>query len=244
MQLLKPEWPAPKNIKAYTTLKTSWGKYTSQHSFNGSNSLNTDPEFVSENNKLKSLLGINTDPIWVRQTHSNTVIEACDANREKNADATFTGQEKNVCAILTADCLPLLICDTQGTKVAAIHAGWRGLAAGIIENTLTALSLNPEQMLVWLGPAIGPNKFEVGQDVYEIFVSQDASAIQAFKPISANKWLANLYTLAKMRLNYQGVNNIFGGNFCTYSQEDLFFSYRRDKTQTGRLASLIWIDNG
>ncbi|TAK77506.1 MAG: peptidoglycan editing factor PgeF [Gammaproteobacteria bacterium] len=208
---IQPEWPAPPQIKAYTSLRSGW----------------SDLSFPEE-------------PIWVQQTHSTIVIEATPENKEKKADATFTPQANRVCVVVTADCLPVLICNQQATHVAAIHAGWRGLANGIIETTLQAIQQPAEDLLVWLGPAIGPQKFEVGQDVYEAFTLKHAESATAFVPHTEGKWLADLYELARIRLKQQGVSRIYGGNFCTYTQEDLFFSYRRDKGNTGRLASFIW----
>jgi YfiH family protein len=189
---------------------------------------------------LKTLLRLPNEPIWITQTHSTIVIEATPENREKNADASFTQEPNCICAVLTADCLPILLCNKEGTQVAAIHAGWRGLANGIVESTLNAFEPSAG-LFAWLGPAIGPQKFEVGKDVYDSFTHKHPEAQQAFLAIAENMWLADLYALAKMRLASEGVQHIFGGNFCTYTEENLFFSYRRDKGKTGRMASLIWI---
>jgi YfiH family protein len=181
------------------------------------------------------------EPIWLTQTHSTIAVEAIPEHAEQTADASYTDTVNRVCVVLTADCLPLLICNSRGTKVAAIHAGWRGLAGGIIENTLEKLALPGSELLVWLGPAIGPQKFEVGNDVYDAFIAQDESARMAFIPKAHDKWLANLYLLATQRLNKLGVTAIYGGDYCTHTQSDLFFSYRRDHGKTGRMASAIWI---
>lgn len=224
MQYLQPNWPAPKHIKAYTTLRDGW-----QGRSDG-------------NSPLKSLLDLPADPIWITQIHSSIVIEATSENTEQTGDASFTSQAKQVCVVLTADCLPILISNKRGTKVAAIHAGWRGLAAGIIENTVQALSEINDDLLVWLGPAIGPKKFEVGKDVFDAFTSKHLESAAAFLPSSENKWLANLYELARIRLKFLGISAIYGGEYCTHTQDELFFSYRRDQGKTGRMASLIWID--
>ncbi len=212
MKFIQPEWPAPSSIHAYTTtIHSNWQE-----------------------------LKLPEEPIWLTQIHSSIVVEAVAENREKNADGLFTNQSHRVCAVVTADCLPVLFCNRQGTHVAAIHAGWRGLANGIIETALQALNLPPEELLVWLGPAIGPQKFEVGKDVYDAFTLKHALSSIAFTPYRENKWLADLYALAKIRLALHGIHHVYGGNYCTYTQDDLFFSYRRDKGKTGRLVSLIW----
>lgn len=222
MNYIKPNWPAPAHVKAYTTLRNVWDDHP--------------------NDKIKSLLSLPSDPLWITQKHTNIVVEATVENQHKIADASFSVHPNHVCVVLTADCLPVLICNKQGTHVAAIHAGWRGLASGVIEATIDALQQPADDLLVWLGPAIGPTKFEVGKDVYDAFVTQDVSSAIAFTPLNEQKWLANLYTLAKMRLAKKGVSAIFSDDYCTHTQDDLFFSYRRDKGQTGRMASLIWIN--
>lgn len=230
MRYIQPDWPAPAQVKAYTTVRKYWG----------------DQAFHTKNEEtarsLKTLLQLPEDPVWITQTHSTIAVEAAPENRHSKADASFTHRPNRVCVVLTADCLPILICNKQGTHIAAIHAGWRGLAGGIIETTLQGLMQRADDLLVWLGPAIGPRKFEVENDVYDAFTHQHAETASAFTPHAESKWLANLYALASFRLNLQGVSQIYGGQFCTYSQEDLFFSYRRDKGQTGRMASMIWID--
>jgi YfiH family protein len=225
MDYIQAEWPAPSHIKAYTTVRDSWG----------------DRHHLLDNDRLMTLLQLPAEPIWLKQTHTALAVSAELSNIGQEADASFTSARNRVCAVLTADCLPLFICDQAGTQVAAIHAGWRGLANGIIESTLSAFKQPRESLLVWLGPAIGPQKFEVGSDVYEAFTRKDAASEAGFKPHTPGKWLADLYTLAKIRLTSMGITQVYGGQFCTYSQPDLFYSYRRDKGQTGRMASLIWI---
>ena len=226
MNYIEPIWPAPDHVKAYTTVRKGW----------------TGRQAQTENDALETLLALPTAPLWVTQKHTAIAIEATPENKEHIADATFTSQPNRVCVVLTADCLPLLICDQEGTQVAAIHAGWRGLANGVIEATVQALQQPAHNLLVWLGPAIGPQKFEVGRDVYDLFTQTHPESMTAFTPHQEEKWLADLYKLARIRLQKQGISRIYGGNFCTYTQEDLFFSYRRDKGNTGRMASLIWIN--
>lgn len=225
MKYIQPNWPVLPHIKAYTTLRTSWGKY----------------EPSETRSALKELLQLPDEPIWLTQKHGIHVIEATPQNREKVADASFTTQKNRVCVVQTADCLPILICHKEGTHVAAIHAGWRGLVGGIIEATIHTLGQPSHDLLVWLGPAIGPQKFEVGRDVFAAFVNHSPDSASAFTAYKADKWLANLYELAHLRLSKLGISHIFGGDYCTYSQEDLFFSYRRDQGKTGRMASVIWI---
>lgn len=229
MNFIRPHWPAPLQIKAYTTVRTHWDKHY--------------PSIEKENTDLVTLLQLPEEPLWITQMHSATVLEALAENQKKNADALFTRECNRVCAVLTADCLPILICNKRGTQVAAIHAGWRGLANGIVEATLNALREPPNELLIWLGPAIGPQKFEVGQDVYDAFMTQYTESKTAFSPFKKGKWLADLYALAKMRLKLQGISQVYGGDFCTYTQSDLFFSYRRDGKETGRMASVIWMDS-
>jgi len=227
--IIQPTWPAPKHIQAYTTTRSAWGDPT------------TPPKSPESTAALKKLLHLPGNPAWIHQTHSTIAIPADAAHCTDTADASFTNNINQVCVVLTADCLPLLICNKQGTEVAAIHAGWRGLANHIIETTLTAMNQAPEDLLVWLGPAIGPHKFEVGQDVYDAFVAKEPAASDAFTPTTTHKWLANLYLLATLRLQQQGIRHIYGGDLCTHTQSDLFYSYRRDNGKTGRMASVIWI---
>lgn len=227
MKIITPNWPAPANITAFTTLRSTFTRQQSNHAL--------------DNQALSSLAPLPSDPIWITQVHSNRAVEATISNLDEPADATFTRNANHVCVVLTADCLPILVCDQDGTQVAAIHAGWRGLASGVIENTLHSMQKPLQNLFVWLGPAIGPKRFEVGQDVFSAFTQHNPDAAKAFIQTSADKWLANLYLLATQRLNAMGVTKIYGGEFCTYSQDSLFFSYRRDKGNTGRMASLIWI---
>lgn len=232
MKYVVPNWSAPNHIRAFTTTKLGW------------DNLGRDRESVTsgENKEIIDLLDLPAEPIWIKQIHTNIAIEANVVNKNAVADASFTKEAKQVCVVLTADCLPVFLTDVKGTQVAAIHAGWRGLAANIIEETFNKMDIAPKDVIVWLGPAIGPKKFEVGIDVYDAFVSNQKDADKAFKPIKDGKWLADLYLLSKLRLQTLGIDNVYGGDFCTYTQENLFYSYRRDGKNTGRMASLIWIN--
>jgi YfiH family protein len=230
--VLQPNWPAPACIKAYTTLRESQIGYLQVPKRSPGN---------IDRTLLNTTLQLPNEPIWLNQTHSITAVKAIAENNGRDADAVFTDEINRVCAILTADCLPLLICNKQGTRVAAIHAGWRGLANGVIESTLEALDLPPEDILVWLGPAIGPTKFEIRQDVYDAFTHKDPLAAAAFHPISDEQWLADIYALARLRLQKFQISQIYGGDHCTHSDQDRFFSYRRDGKIIGSMVSLIWI---
>ncbi len=240
---IQPEWPAPTHIKAFSSLRHVGNSLAPYDSFNVALNVEDQHEAVQNNRRqLRQLLELPAEPIWLKQTHSTRVLEALPCNRELEADASFTRESGQVCAIVTADCLPILLCDQTGHHAAAIHAGWRGLAKGIIANTLEKLALDNHSLLAWLGPAIGPQKYEVGEEVFEIFKSLDDANQLAFKKTSPTTWLANLYELARLQLRALGVGQIFGGQFCTYTDQDKFFSYRRDKGKTGRMASLIWLE--
>jgi YfiH family protein len=237
---LFPEWPAPSSVHAATTLRTggiSEGAYTS---LNPALHVGDDRTAVMRNRQLiRDRLALPTEPVWLEQIHSNKVVKAGPMSGVPQADASYTDEPGVVCAVMTADCLPLLFCSVDGLRVAAVHAGWRGLAAGIIGNTIAALGRS--DLLVWLGPAIGPDSFEVGDEVRAAFVQKSSVFGDAFKPQADGKWLADIYRLARIELNALGVSNIYGGRFCTVTEQDRFYSYRRD-TVTGRMATLIWRD--
>jgi YfiH family protein len=179
-----------------------------------------------------------SDPGWLKQVHSAKVVETGAGVPE--ADASLTRQTGTVCAVLTADCLPVLFCDRAGSVVAAAHAGWRGLADGVLEATVAAMQVAPGDILAWMGAAIGPQAFEVGDEVRQAFVAQHPEAAMAFHPHAPGKWLADIYQLARIRLESAGVQAVYGGGRCTFTETERFFSYRRDGV-TGRMASLIWL---
>lgn len=243
-----PQWPAPENIRAVTTSRVGGH---SKHEFDSMNlGDRTEDNIVAiakNRNELFKLLDLPCEPTWLFQSHSTKVVRLYeDTTFNQNADASYTTVSNKVCVVLTADCLPLLLCARDGSVVAAIHAGWRGLAGGIIETTVSTLlhfgKTRPENLLVWLGPAIGPGLFEVGDDVRNEFLKHSSKADAAFRPIPLHdgKWLADIYQLARQRLTEMGVSDIYGGEFCTATQYEKFYSYRRDG-KTGRMASLIWI---
>ncbi len=236
-----PDWPAPANVEACSTCRQGGVSEAPFASLNLGDHVGDASAAVAINRQhLQRSLQLPSVPYWLMQTHSKTVVEAVTTNTKPQADASFTAQSGVVCVVLTADCLPLLLCDEQGRHVAAIHAGWRGLCDGVIEATLASLPVAPQQLLVWFGPAIGPTKFEVGDEVRAQFVAADVAASRAFEATNAGHWLADLYALARLRLQSLGVLRFYGGEHCTYTESERFFSYRRDGV-SGRMASLIWL---
>ncbi|MGD8567146.1 MAG: peptidoglycan editing factor PgeF [Gammaproteobacteria bacterium] len=244
-----PQWPAPANVRAITTTRVggfSEGQYTSMNLGD-----RTDDNMIAiarNRNHLVKLLALPEEPCWLFQSHSNKVVRLYDDTPpNQHGDASYSTVADKVCVVLTADCLPVLLCARDGSAVAAVHAGWRGLANGVIDNTISTLlhfgKCKPENLLAWLGPAIGPGVFEVGQDVVDACCTQLPHAKTAFTPIPGDdKWLADIYLLARQRLQRMGVSDIYGGGFCTVNQYEKFYSYRRDK-ETGRMATLIWMQD-
>lgn len=229
-EFLIPDWPAPANVRALVTTRALG---------NLAGHVGDDPNVVAANRaRLRQHLPVA--PIWLSQVHGTRCVEARSAMAGTEADALFACGGEAVCAVLTADCLPILLCDEAGTVVAAAHAGWRGLAAGVIEATVAAMSVSRERLLAWMGPAIGPSAFEVGEDVRAAFTIGDPGAAVAFEARSGGKWSCNLYALARRRLNAMGIECVFGGDRCTFTEHEFFFSYRREG-RTGRMASLVWI---
>jgi YfiH family protein len=243
MQYITPDWPAPPNIHAFTTTRNNGTSSSSYSSFNLADHVGDNLEFVTQNRQLLAeSLRLPSEPLWLDQHHSNIVLESNDSFcHNLKADAIVTRKSNTVCVVLTADCLPILLCNLNGTLVSAIHAGWRGLADDIILQTVNKLEEDHAQLLVWLGPAIGPNAFEVSDDVRDAFISKNKNYAPGFKPTTNSKWLANIYQLATIQLNNLGIHAIYGGEYCTYNNAENFYSYRRDKGLTGRMASLIWL---
>lgn len=248
LQLLEPDWPAPANVRAMFSTRIggcSKGPYSSA---NLGDHVADDPAAVAVNRELLAQqTGIAHWP-WLRQVHGVDLLDysAPDLPFGTCADAVFTTQVGLACAVLTADCLPLLFCDDQGKQVAAAHAGWRGLAAGVINNTVASFAMAPDTLLVYLGPAISTEYFEVGEEVYvacaELFARMGASSAWTGNFTPSNRpdhFFANLYGLARSILNTLGVSRIYGGRFCTYAESERFYSYRRDG-ETGRMVSAIW----
>ena len=235
-----PDWPAPASVRALITTRVGGVSRGPHATMNLAAHVNDDPAAVAENRRLLRA-HLPAEPLWLSQVHGVKAVcaEECAAGIE--ADASFTHQPGKVCAVLTADCLPVLLCDEGGTVVGAAHAGWRGLAAGVIEAAVRAMNAPPEKLLAFLGPAIGPQAFEVGAEVREAFVPLSADAAAAFAARDNGKWLADLYLLARQRLNALGVARVFGGGWCTFTEAERFYSFRRERV-TGRTASLVWME--
>jgi polyphenol oxidase len=244
---IKPNWPAPQHVRALQTTRVGGFSQAPYNSLNFGMHVNDNPIHVAQNRQLLSPY-LPSEPVWLNQVHGIHVVNAANTTCVPEADASFATQKNVVCVTMTADCLPVLLCDSAGTVVAAVHAGWRSLCDGVIEATLNQMPAKPQDMMAWLGPAIGPNAFEVGAEVRAQFIAKDAKAETAFRPHgdheSSQKYLGNLYQIAKQRLNNLGVTRIYGGgqdqHWCTYTDESQFFSFRRDGA-TGRMATLIWL---
>lgn len=244
-----PDWPASVNVRALQTTRDGGVSVGAYATLNLGDHVGDDPVAVARNRALLRAT-LPAEPVWLKQVHGNVVADADRTVGVPEADAALARQTGKVCAVMTADCLPLLLCDEAGTVVAAAHAGWRGLAGGVVEATVKAMNVAPERLLVWLGPAIGPQAFEVGEEVRQAFMAHDPEAAKAFvsrfpiahhpSPTTAQKWLADIYLLARQRLALLGVERVYGGGLCTYTDAEHFYSYRRDQA-TGRMASLIWL---
>jgi len=239
-----PDWPAPPGVHALQTTRCGGFSAAPYDSFNLGGHVGDDPITVEKNRNLLNTL-VPSEPVWLEQMHGTEVVLAEAAGCRPRADACISHKNNAVCVVMAADCLPVLLCDESGSVVGAAHAGWRGLAAGVIEATAHAMAVPPASLMAWFGPAIGPQAFEVGEEVREIFMNHDPAAEAAFTPSplaeegGGEKYLTDLYLLARQRLAALGVTQIFGGGFCTHSDAQRFFSYRRDG-RTGRMATLIW----
>lgn len=242
LTFISPDWPAPDHVRAVSTTRAGGVSRGAYASFNLGDHVGDDPAAVGRNRELlRAALALPAEPVWLRQVHGTHVIDAAQGDAHGEADGAWSAQPGVVCAVLTADCLPVLLCDRTGTKVAAVHAGWRGLAAGVIEQGVRALGVAPEELLAWIGPAIGPRAFEVGPEVRTAFVQHDAAAARAFTASHDGRYLADLYALARLRLSALSITRISGGGFCTFTDRERFFSFRRDGS-CGRMATLIWLE--
>jgi len=238
---LPADWPAPPGVTAGTTLRTGGASRGPWQSFNLADHVGDDAQAVAANRALlRGALALPAEPLWLGQVHGSVVVEAPCAKPVPRADAAFARRAGAVCAVLTADCLPVLFAARDGSRVAAAHAGWRGLAGGVLEATVDALGGDPGDLIAWLGPAISQPAFEVGGEVREAFLTADPAAGDCFVPNARGRWQADLYALARRRLGACGVAATYGGGRCTYGEPDAFYSYRRDG-QCGRMASLIYI---
>ncbi len=240
--IIVPDWPAPRGVKSLFTTRLGGVSQGVFASLNLGAHVGDDSAAVVENRRRLGAL-LPAKPIWLNQVHGIAVhaISGDSADTAPVADAAMTLQRNRCCAVLVADCLPILFCDTGGTCVAATHAGWRGLAAGVIERTIEAMPVAPQYLVAWLGPAIGAGAFEVGRDVVEAFTKHEPASRRAFQPIAGSdgKYLADIFELARQRLAKAGVEQIFGGGDCTFSTPVRFFSHRRDG-RSGRMAAIVW----
>lgn len=252
---LVPDWPAPPNVHGLMTTRAGGVSVAPYASLNLAAHVGDDPQAVAENRAILRQY-LPAEPLWLNQVHGSDVhVLPSPSGRGAGgegvqipaADASLTREPSYVCAVMTADCLPVLFCDAAGTVVAAAHAGWRGLAGGVLERTVEDMRVQPETVMVWLGAAIGPDSFEVGPEVREAFIAHDPLAATAFRPAmpgtldeAPRKWLADIYALARLRLARIGVTQVYGGGLCTLRDAERFYSYRREQ-KTGRMASLIWL---
>ena len=244
--LLTPEWPAPPNVRAAFTLRGGGASEPPFDTLNLGAHVGDDARAVARNRRLLSdALCLPAEPAWMEQVHGIEVLDldqpksAGQAASSAGADAAFTRREGKVCVVQVADCLPVLLGARDGSVVAVAHAGWRGLAAGVLEATVLRLATVPRELIAWLGPAIGPAHFEVGDEVRRAFLAHDAAACSAFTANTRGRWQCDLAALARARLAALGITAVFGGNWCTYADASRFFSYRRDG-RCGRMAALIW----
>lgn len=242
-EYIVPDWGAPSSVHAFATTRQGGVSVGAYAGLNLGTHVGDDPRAVAENRaRLRAMLP--STPLWLSQVHGARVRVdtrvASDARVNAVADACVSRQAGRVCVVLSADCLPVLMCDEAGTVVAAAHAGWRGLAAGVLEATVAAMDVVPDRLQAWLGPAIGRDVYEVNADVRNAFVCRDLAAQAAFVSCADGKWFCDLGLLARQRLAALGIVSVFGGEHCTYKESARFYSYRRDGA-TGRIASLIWL---
>ena len=237
-----PDWPAPAGVKAVVTTRSGGFSSAPFDTFNLGDHVGDDPENVSRNRALlRDRLNLDLEPFWLRQVHGCGVAGCRPGGGAVDADASVSTVPGLACAVLTADCLPILLCNRSASRVAAVHAGWRGLASGVIEAALDRFGEPGEEVLAWLGPAIGPQAFEVGGEVRERFIALDPAHRDAFAPGRPGHWMADIYALARRILAARRLGFVGGGDYCTVSDADRFFSYRRDGL-TGRMASLVWLE--
>ncbi len=240
-EIIRPDWNLPSRVKAMSTTRLGGVSEGLFASLNLAGHVDDDPRRVEENRQiLGSYLNLPAEPAWLEQTHSIRVIDL-DYQQLRDGDAAVTRKPGQIAVVMTADCLPVLFSNAAGDEVAAAHAGWRGLLKGVLEQTVFAMQSAAHDVHAWLGPAIGPLSFEVGEEVYRAFIEEDASIESSFTANRPGHYLCDIYSIARRRLNKAGISHIYGGGFCTYQDRERFFSYRRDH-QTGRQASLIYFD--
>ena len=235
-----PDWQAAPGVRALATTRRGGVSRAAWQGFNLADHVGDDARAVAANRALLRR-ELPAEPVWLAQVHGVVCVDAALAAPGTQADASFTRRRGVVCAVLTADCLPVLLCDDRASVVGVAHAGWRGLAAGVIEAAVAAMDEPGECLMAWLGPAIGPRAFEVGGEVREKFLARDPRAASAFAATAGGKWLCDIYQLARQRLDALGIRRVAGGEWCTANDDESFFSYRRDGV-SGRMASLIWLE--
>ena len=239
---IEPDWPVPAGVRALSTVRSGGVSTGAFQGLNLGAHVGDEPGAVAANRALlAAAAGYQGAPLWLDQVHSPRAVYATDWQAGVQADACVALAAGQVCAVMTADCLPVLFCDESGQSVAAAHAGWRGLLSGVLESTLFLMNAPPSKILAWIGPGIGQQAFEVGGEVREAFIAQDAGAAAFFEANPAGRWQADLSGLARYRLNGLGLERVFGGDTCTASDPRRFFSYRRDG-QCGRMASMVWLE--
>lgn len=241
--LLLPDWPAPPNVRAVATTRRGGVSQGAFASLNLGQQTEDDPVAVTANRRLLGArLGLRREPAWLHQIHGTALVRADQVDEPPAADGSWTDQEAVACVVLVADCLPVLFCDRAGTRVAAAHGGWRGLASGILGETVEVLGSAPQDLMAWLGPAIGPDAFEIGPEVRKAFVERWPATEAAFRPGRGDRWFCDIYEIARIQLRELGVGDVYGGGWCTHSDPDRFYSFRRHGL-TGRQAALIWLDS-
>lgn len=241
MTIKLAQWPAPANVHAFSTTKLSGVSRAPYESNNLGLHVGDDEISVLHNRqRIREEFGLPNEPIWLNQTHSTRCIKA-EIETDRNADAAISSSSKHPLVILTADCLPIVLCNQQGTEIAAVHAGWRGLFHGILANTISCMQSNPMNLMAWIGPAICQSCYEVGEEVYSSFTNKYPLSQNAFAA-NKKKWHANLPKIAEIILNNLGVSMVFQSNLCTFELKDEFYSYRREP-QTGRIGTFIWLNN-
>jgi YfiH family protein len=235
-----PDWPAPPNVRSLQTTRHGGISAAPYDTLNLGDHVDDNPLAVARNREFLNRL-LPTEPVWLEQVHGTIVANADHASCRPRADACIARRRNSVCVVMTADCLPVLLCDEMGTVVGAAHAGWRGLCDGVIESTVLAMGVPPLSLMAWMGPAISREHFEVGGEVRDAFIKVQPQAASAFVGGEHDKWHADLYALARLRLEALGISRIYGGNHCTYRERERFFSYRRDGA-TGRMGTFVWLE--
>jgi YfiH family protein len=241
-QVITPDWPAPPGVRSAFTLRTGGVSVAPYDSLNVGAGIGDSPEAIAENRRrVREKLALPSEPVWLEQVHGTDVVEL-GSTATSAGDASVARGAGYVCAIRVADCMPVLFAARDGSAVAAAHAGWRGLAGGVLEATVRRLGLPGSQLIAWMGPAIGPAHFEVGDEVRAAFTATDLDAAPAFVANARGRWQCDLYALARRRLTAIGISGIYGGGWCTFAEAERFFSYRRSG-QCGRMAALIWTES-